>query len=336
MKVIELQRAGREEVFAMVERARPEPRRGEIVVRVLAASLNYRDHQIASATYHAPYPLPLVPLSDGVGEVVALGEDVSRFAVGQRVAGCFWQRWVGGDCAQCDANSSLGGPIDGMLAEYVRLDEQGAVSVPEHLSHEEAAGLPCAGVTAWRALVSEGRLRAGDSVWIQGSGGVSTFALQFAALFGARTIVSSRSPAKLERARALGASACIDLSQHADCATKLLELTDGRGVDHIVDVGGPNSFADSLRALRVGGQINVVGYLGGMQGMVNPLALLERHATLRGLQVGPRACFEAMNRALAVNRVRPAIDGAFAWTEITAALRRLRSGEHVGKIALRF
>jgi NADPH:quinone reductase-like Zn-dependent oxidoreductase len=336
MKVIELRATGREERFEVAERPRPEPRRGEIVVRALAASLNYRDHQIASGTYHASYRLPLVPLSDGIGEVVALGEDVTRFSVGERVAATFWQRWTAGDCSEADPSSTLGGPIDGMLAEYVRLDAEGAVRVPEHLSHTEAASLGCAGVTAWRALVSDGHLRAGDTVWVQGTGGVSVFALQFALLSGARAFVSSRSPAKRERAQALGATACIDSAQGADCVTRILELTNGRGVDHIVDVGGPSSFVSSLRALRAGGQINVVGYLGGMQGEINPLMLLERQATLRGLQVGARDSFEAMNRALAAGRVRPVIDSVFAWTELPAALRKLRAGEHFGKIALQF
>ena len=334
MRVIELQGTGPEERFAMVERARPEPRRGEVVVRTLAAALNARDLQIASGRYVAAFPLPLVPLSDGVGEIVAIGEDVTGFAVGERVAATFWQRWTAGACAQRDATSSLGGPIDGMLAEYVRLDERGVVRVPEHLSHEEAACLGCSGVTAWRALVSEGNVRAGDAVWIQGTGGVSSFALQWAVMHGARALVSSRSPAKLERARQLGAAACIDATQ-GDPVDRLLAHTDGEGVDHIVDVGGPASMVSSLRALRPGGQINVVGYLGGVQGELNPLMLLERQATLRGLQVGPRECFEEMNRAITAARHRPAIDRVLPWTELSAALSRLRSGEHFGKIVLR-
>jgi NADPH:quinone reductase-like Zn-dependent oxidoreductase len=334
MRAIELQGAGREERFAMVERPRPEPRRGEVVVRTLAAALNARDLQIAGGTYVAAFPLPLVPLSDGVGEIVAIGEDVTSFSVGERVAATFWQRWTAGSCAQQDLRSSLGGPIDGMLAEYVRLDENGVVRVPEHLSHEEAASLGCSGVTAWRALVTEGHIRAGDSVWIQGTGGVSTFALQWTVMHGGRALVTSRSPAKLERARQLGAAACIDATS-GDPVSRLLEHTGGKGVDHIVDVGGPASFVNSLRALRPGGQINIVGYLGGMQGEFNPLLLLERQATLRGLQVGPRECFEQMNQAIEAQRSRPPIDSILPWTELTAAMARLRSGEHFGKIVLR-
>lgn len=274
------------------------------MVRTLAAALNARDLQIASGTYVAAFPLPLVPLSDGVGEIVAIGEDVQSFSVGERVAASFWQRWTAGGAAQQDLSSSLGGPIDGMLAEYVRLDERGIVRVPEHLSHEEAASLGCSGVTAWRALVTEGRIRAGEAVWIEGTGGVSSFALQWAVMHGARALVTSRSPAKLERARQLGAAACIDAGA-GDPVASLLEHTDGLGVDHIVDVGGPAGIVNSLRALRAGGQINIVGYLGGMQGDLNPLMLLERQATLRGLQVGPRECFEQMNRAITAARSRP-------------------------------
>lgn len=336
MKVLELQQTGPLEQFGVVERPTPQARRGEIVVRTLAASLNYRDHQIASGTYHVPLPLPLVPLSDGVGEIVQVGEGVSRFRVGERVASSFWQRWVAGSFDLADPSSTLGGPIDGMLAEYVRLDEQGAVQVPDYLSHEEAATLPCAAVTAWRALISEGKLRAGETVLIQGTGGVSIFALQFARLCGARTIVTSRSASKLERVRALGASACIDLQRTPDWVAQVLALTDGRGADHIVDVAGPTSFVNALRALRIGGQLNIVGYLGGMEGQFNPLMLLERQATLRGLQVGPRMCFEQLNRALEVSRIHPVIDRVLDWQELPAALRVLRDAQHVGKIVLRF
>jgi len=335
MKAIELQTVGLEGL-RLAERPIPGPRRGEIVVRMLAASINYRDYQIATGGYHVNFPLPLVPLSDGVGEVVAIGDDVTRFVPGERVAGSFWQRWSAGDFDLADPNSTLGGPIDGMLAEYVRLDEQGAVKVPAHLSVEEAASLPCAGVTAWRALVSEGHLKAGECVLVQGTGGVSMFALQFTKLFGARAIVTSRSAEKLERARTLGADAGIDTQAHPDWAARVLELTDGRGVDHVVDVGGPSSFVHTLRSLRVGGQVSVVGYLGGMQGELNPLQLLERQARVRGLQVGQRGCFEDMNRAIAQSKLRPVIDSVFSWTDLPNALRRLRSGQHFGKICLKF
>jgi NADPH:quinone reductase-like Zn-dependent oxidoreductase len=335
MKAIELRSMG-PEVLVPVERPTPHPRRCQIVMRVRAASLNYRDQQIAAGQYHAPLQLPLVPLSDGAGDVVEVGPDVTRFRVGDRVASTFWQRWDAGHCELCDPNSTLGGPVDGVLAEYVVLDERGAVHVPAHLSYEEAASLPCAAVTAWRALVTEGRLKAGDSVLIQGTGGVSLFALQFAVMFGARTIVVSRSAAKLERVRALGASACIDSQWTKEWTAEVSKLTEGRGVDHIVDVSGPHTFAQSVEVLRVGGQINVVGYLAGMQGEMNPLQLLARQATVRGLQVGPRACFEELNRALAVRQARPVIDGVFAWTEVAEALARLRRAEHVGKIVLRF
>ena len=335
MKAIELVQCSPEQ-FRVAQRPMPEARRGEIVVRMLAASINYRDHQIAGGTYHENFRLPLVPLSDGVGEVVEVGDGVTRFKPGERVAGTFWQRWIAGRFDPTHHGSSLGGPLDGMLAQYVRLDEQGAVSVPPHLSDEEAATLPCAGVTAWRALVSEGGLRAGDTVFVQGTGGVSMFALQFARICGARVIVASHSAAKLERARALGAAACIHYGETSDWAAEVLRLSEDRGVDHIVDVGGPASFAQAVRSLRPGGQINVVGYLGGMQGDINPLQLLAQQAQLRGMQVGPRSCFEDMNRALAANGLRPVIDRVFDWTEQAEALRRLRERQHVGKIVLKF
>ncbi|MET0385670.1 MAG: NAD(P)-dependent alcohol dehydrogenase [Polyangiales bacterium] len=335
MRAIELQTTG-PELFKLVERPKPRPRRGDIVVRVHAASINYRDHQVASGSYHMPLRLPLIPLSDGAGEVVEVGEDVTRFRPGERVASCFWQRWDAGGCEHCDPLSTLGGPLDGMLAEYVVLDERGAVKVPSHLSDEEAASLPCAAVTAWRGLVTEGHIQAGDQVLIQGTGGVSLFALQIANMVGARAIVVSRSAAKLERAKALGAAVGIDLKRTSDWVADVLEETGGRGVDHIVDVSGPPDFAQTMRALRIGGQINIVGYVGGMRGEINPLMLLERQATLRGLQVGPRSSFEALTRALTATGTRPVIDSVHPWTEVGAALNHLRRGEHFGKIALRF
>lgn len=320
----------------VVEQPVPKPRRQEVVVRVRAAALNYRDVEIVRGTYHTRFPLPLVPLSDGVGEVVAVGDDVTRVRVGDRVCSTFWQRWAAGSFDMAESSSQLGGPIDGLLSEYASLDEQGVVLAPEHLSDVEAATLPCAAVTAWHALVTEGALKAGESVLVLGTGGVSLFALQFAAAAGARVIVTSSSDEKIERAKALGAFAGVNYRRQLDWAEAVLDLTGGRGVDHVIEVGGPESFAQSLRAVRVGGQINVIGYLGGTEGTINPLDIFRRQVRVRGIPVGSRASFEAMNRAIQVNQLRPVVDHVYPWMEAASALRHVESGSHFGKVALQF
>jgi NADPH:quinone reductase-like Zn-dependent oxidoreductase len=322
-----------------VERALPEPGPFEVVLRMRAASLNYRDLEVVLGSYFVPCQLPLIPLSDGVGEVVAVGDGVRTVARGERVAATFWRDWVSGDNEAADHSSTLGGPLDGVLAEYVRLPEQRVIRVPEYLSDEEAACLPCAAVTAWHALVSVGRIAPGQSVLVQGTGGVSMFAVQFALLAGARVFVTSSSNEKLARVRALGGAENIrtlNRGETPDWHTAIKELTAGRGVDHVVDVAGPRSFAQSLSAVRLGGQVHVVGYLGGPDGAFNPLQILISRATLRAASVGSRASFEAMNRALEAARLRPLIDRVFDFEQLADALRYLQAGRHVGKVALRF
>jgi NADPH:quinone reductase-like Zn-dependent oxidoreductase len=304
-----------------------------VVLKLRAASLNYRDLEMVNGTYSSRFPLPLVPLSDGVGEVVAVGDGVTRARLGDRVAGTFWQGWVAGAFEDCP---QLGGSADGMLSEYVKLDEIGIVQVPAHLSDQEAATLPCAAVTAWQALVTDGLLKAGETVLIQGTGGVAVFALQFAAMFGARSIVISSSDAKLERATALGASATINYMTTPDWHLAARELNGGRGVDHVIEVGGAETLLRSLEAIRLGGQIHLIGYVGGKQGVVNPMAILNRRAVLRGLPTGSRSTFEAMNRAIAESRMRPVIDRVFPWRDFADALRYLGEGRHFGKIVLSF
>jgi NADPH:quinone reductase-like Zn-dependent oxidoreductase len=320
----------------LVEQAVPEPRRGEVVLRMRAVSLNYRDLEIAHGTYHARFDLPMVPLSDGVGEVVAVGDGVTRVAVGDRVASTFWQGWIGGDFDAVERAVPLGGPGPGVLAEYVRLDAEGVTRVPDHLTDAEAATLPCAALTAWTSLVTEGRLKPGDTVLVQGTGGVAIFALQFAVAAGARAIVTSSSDAKLEQARALGATGTVNYRTTPDWHLAVRDLTGGRGVDHVLEIGGPGTFARSLQAIRTGGQINVIGYLGGKAAEINPIEILFRRARIRGIPVGSRESFEAMNRAIATGQLRPVIDCSFAWTEARAALAHLESGQHFGKVVLSF
>jgi NADPH:quinone reductase-like Zn-dependent oxidoreductase len=216
------------------------------------------------------------------------------------------------------------------------LSEESVVAAPEHLSDEEAATLPCAALTAWQALVAEGHLKAGETVLVQGTGGVSIFALQFGVTFGARTIVTSSSDAKLERARALGAHHTINYLKTPVWHPAVREFSGGRGVDHVVEVGGPDSFLQSLQAIRMGGQIHMIGYVGSKTGAINPLEILYRRAVVRGIPIGSRESFDHMNRAIALHKMRPAVDRVFAWTEFRAALEYMREGRHFGKIVLRF
>ncbi len=319
----------------LVDRPEPKPRFGEVVIRTRAVSLNYRDTDIVAGTYPFRFPLPLVPTSDGLGEVVAVGEGVTRAKAGDRVLGTFWQSWLGGDFDQTAGIGQLGGDMDGMLSEFVLLDQQGLVRAPEHLTDEEASTLPCAALTAWQALVTEGCLQAGETLLVQGTGGVSLFALQFGVMFGARTIVTSSSDAKLERARLLGATDTINYVKNPVWHPEVRRLNGGRGVDHVVEVGGPDSFMQSLQAIRMGGQIHMIGYVGSKTGEINPLEILYRRAVVRGIPIGSRESFDHMNRAIALHKMRPVVDRVFPWTEARAALEYMREGRHFGKIVLK-
>ena len=317
------------------ERPRPEPGAFEVLVRMKAASLNYRDLLVVRGLYNPKMPLPRVPLSDGAGEVAAVGNGVTRVKTGDRVAGIFMQRWLGGRVDETRADSALGGAIDGVLAEYVVFHEDGLVHIPEHLSYEEAATLPCAAVTAWNGLI-EGGLRPGDSVLLLGTGGVSIFALQFAWMTGARVIITSSSDEKLQKARRLGAAEGINYRTQPDWEKRVRELSGGAGVDHVVEVGGAGTLAQSLKAVRTAGHIALIGVLSGAAGEINPLPILMKHVRMRGIFVGSRDMFEAMNRAIAVHQLRPVIDRAFAFEEVAAALQYMQRGAHFGKIVIRF
>ena len=319
-----------------VDRPDPQPGPGQVLVRMRAASLNYRDLLMVRGHYDPRQPLPLIPLSDGVGEVVATGEGVGRVAPGDRVAAIFAQRWLSGTPSQAALRSTLGGPLDGMLAEQVVLSEEGVVKVPAHLSDEEAATLPCAAVTAWSALVTQGGVTAGDTVVVQGSGGVSVFALQFARMLGARVFATTSGEAKAERLRALGAAAVVDYRQDTAWGKTFRALTDGRGVDLVVEVGGAGTMAQSLRCVRPGGTVSVIGVLSGTAAKLNLLPILMTGMRLQGVLVGHRDSFETMNRAIALHEMRPVVDRVFPFEETPAALEHLASGAHFGKVCVRF
>jgi NADPH:quinone reductase-like Zn-dependent oxidoreductase len=305
-----------------------------VLIRVKALSLNYRDLLVVKGLYNPRMRLPAVPFSDGAGEVVAVGDGVTRVKVGDRVAGIFMQKWLDGGIDEAKAKSSLGGGAEGMLAELVALHEDGVVRLPEHLTDEEAATLPCAAVTAWHALVTAGKLKTGDSVLTQGTGGVSIFALQFARMHGARVIATSSSDEKLARVKQMGASDGINYKTTPDWDKRVLELTGGVGVDHVVEVGGAGTLGRSLKAVRMGGMVALIGVLSG-GGEVNPMPILMKNVRVQGIYVGSRAMFEAMNRAIALHQMRPVIDRVFPFAQVKDALRHMESGAHFGKICVR-
>lgn len=311
----------------------PKPGPGEILIKMRAWSLNYRDLLVVRGVYAPKLKFPFQILSDGIGEVVETGPGVSRIKTGQRVAGTFMQKWVEGGLDEGKAKSALGGNIPGLAADYVVLDAEGAVHVPTHLTDEEAATLPCAAVTAWNALVTSGHLAAGETILAQGTGGVSLFALQFARLLGARVIITSSSDSKLERALNLGASDGINYRTTPEWGAATRDLTAGRGVDHIVEVGGAGTLPQSLHAVRFGGRISLIGVLTG--GEVNPTPILMKGVTVRGIFVGSREMFEAMNRAIDLNGLKPVVDQVFPFAELPEALRHMESGAHFGKIVIR-
>lgn len=322
------------DALRQVERPEPKPARGQILVRVHACSLNYRDLAIARGQYRAGAKAGLIPLSDGAGEVVAVGEDVTKFKTGDRVAGCFFQRWIGGEAGADAHMSALGGSIDGMLADYVALEEGGAVHVPEHLSYEEAATLPCAAVTAWHALVDHGGLIAGKTILVQGTGGVSVFGLQIAGMFGAAVVATSSSDDKLARVMEMGAAHGINYKTSPDWDKAALDFTGGRGVDQVVEVGGAGTFAKSIAAIRVGGKVSMIGVL-SRQAEINPMMIMAKRANVQGISVGSTQMFEALNAALSVNKVKPVIDRVFDFADTVAAFRHLESAAHFGKVVIR-
>lgn len=335
MRVVEIGEWGLSGLRA-VERAEPAPGPGQVAVRMRAASLNYRDLLMLRGHYNPRQPLPLVPCSDGVGRVEAVGEGVERVAVGDRVATLFAQGWVGGTPTRDKLRATLGGPLDGVLQERMLLDAEGVARVPDALDDVQAACLPCAGLTAWSALVTEGRVAPGDTVLIQGTGGVSTFALQFAAAAGARAIVTSKSDAKLEQARERGAWKTINYQTTPRWSRAVSELTDGRGVDHVVEVGGAGTLQQSIDSVRFGGTISLIGVLDGLQSDLNIVKLLMQQVRVQGILVGHRDGFEAMCRAIDANGIVPVVDRSYPFEDYRAAFERLESGAHVGKVCLTF
>jgi NADPH:quinone reductase-like Zn-dependent oxidoreductase len=314
---------------------------GMVVIRVHAVSLNYRDLMVVQGLYNSKMALPRIPCSDGAGEVVSIGDGVSRVKVGDRVCGIFMQRWLDGPLTAERSKAALGGDVDGMLAEYVLLAQEGVVRFPEHLSYEEAATLPCAGVTAWNALHYAGEpanpALPGETIVIQGTGGVSTFALLFAKLLGTSVIGTSSSEEKLARAYGLGLDAGCNYKERPDWSKWVAEITGGQGADRIIEVGGAGTFGQSLRAARVGGTIAQIGVLSG-SATSEPLALtpiLHKQLRVQGIYVGSRAMFEQMNAAITRAKLHPVIDRVFAVDQVREAFLHMQSASHFGKIVIR-
>jgi NADPH:quinone reductase-like Zn-dependent oxidoreductase len=312
----------------VVERTSPVAGAREVVVRVRATSLNYRDQAVVEGNYvGGAAARDLIPLSDGAGEVLAVGANVTRFKPGARVAATFFQPGA--------QPAALGSPLDGMLAEQVVLNEDGLVSIPDDLSFEEAACLPCAAVTAWHALFHAGRpIKAGDTVLVLGTGGVSIAALQFAKAAGARVIATSSSDDKAARAKAIGASDVVNYRLTPEWEQEVRKLTSGRGVDCVIEIGGAGTLARSIRSLARGGKIGLIGFLAGREGDTNPTPLMMVGGSLHGIFVGDRDMFEEMNRAITVNELKPVIDRVFSFDSVPAAYRHQASRAFVGKIVI--
>jgi NADPH:quinone reductase-like Zn-dependent oxidoreductase len=323
------------DALVLKEEEAPRPGPGQVAVRIRACSLNHRDLNIIGGGYTSVALKPnAIPLSDGAGEVIAVGPDVSRWKVGDRVAPIFVQRWLGGELLAQYMPSALGGPSDGVLAEQITISQEGLVRIPAHMSFEQAATLPCAAVTAWNAALVKGALQPGHTVVTLGTGGVSLFGAQLALMTGARVIATTGSDAKVERLHALGVSDVINYKTTPEWDTRVRELTSGRGADLVIEVGGPGSLAKSIGAIRYCGHVSVIGNLAG-KSTIDPATLFAKRASMCGIQVGSRDMFEAMNRALEVAKLEPVIDSVFDFAEARTAYAHLASGTHFGKVVIR-
>ena len=333
MRAVEASAFGLDDL-RLVERPVPRPGPGEVLIRVRAASLNYRDLVILKGVYRPDLPLPYVPVSDGCGEVVTVGEGVARFRVGDQVVPTYTQGWIDGlPTPEQRTQRTLGAPLAGLLQDYVAVPAEDAVAAPPHLTDVEAATLPIAALTAWSTL-QEGGVKPGDWVLVEGTGGVALFALQLAKLAGARVVVLSSSDEKLARARALGADAAINYWTTPEWAAPVREATGGRGVDIVVETAGASTLPQALAAAAFGGFIGVVGFVGGFEAKIDVRRLLGPMVRLQGIAVGSRSRFEAMNRAIAAHELRPVVDRVFPLEASAEAFALMERGGHFGKIAV--
>jgi NADPH:quinone reductase-like Zn-dependent oxidoreductase len=331
MKAYQINSADGIDALALNEIDEPRPGRHEVLVRVRASSINYRDLLTVEDPQARGLSYPRIPNSDGAGEVVEIGSDVTRFKVGDRVCGIFFQTWMGGDITAHDMSNALGGSAEGMLAEYRVLHEDGLVATPAHMSDAEASTLPCAAVTAWNSLM-RGGVSAGNTVLLLGTGGVSIIALQLCNILGARAVITSSSDEKLERARALGAWQTVNYTEKPEWQVEVLAFTEGRGVDHTVEVGGPGTLQKSIAATRLAGSVGLIGVLA--MGQIDPLPILGKSLRVQGIYVGSREMFEDMNRALSMHEVKPVIDATYALEDAPQAYHAMRAAGHFGKLVI--
>jgi NADPH:quinone reductase-like Zn-dependent oxidoreductase len=333
MKAYEILGEGGIDALALNERPDPKPGPGEVLVRMRASSINFRDLMMVMGPGSRGIPYPRIPNSDGAGEVLEVGDGVSRFKVGDKVCGTFFQGWIDGPITMADMGRALGGSAEGMLAEMRVLREDGLVAMPGGLSFEEAATLPCAALTAWNSLVEAGGVKAGDTVLLLGTGGVSIVALQLCRILGARAVITSSSEAKLERARDLGAWATVNYRTTPDWDQAVLDLTGGLGVDHTVEVGGAGTLEKSITATKVGGSVGLIGVLTG--GQINPTLVMRKSIRLQGIYVGGRRMFEDMNRAIEHHAMQPVIDKSYDLEDARAAYHAMHAAGHFGKLVVR-
>jgi NADPH:quinone reductase-like Zn-dependent oxidoreductase len=334
MKLFEIEAFGLNHL-KRAERLAPEPGADEVMIRLRAVSLNYRDLLIVQGKYNPRMMLPRVPLSDGAGEVVSVGAEVTAWKPGDRVVVPFMPGWLDGEVSAAKSASALGGDVDGQLREFATVRADALLPLPPHLGFEQAATLPCAAVTAWNGLFVSGNLQPGRTLLLQGTGGVSLFGLQFGRMAGATIILISSSDAKLERARGMGAHHTINYRSEPEWEKRVLEITEGRGVDLTLEVGGAGTLSKTLRATAHAGHISLIGVLSGIAGEVQIGHILHKALTLRGIYVGSRAMFQAMNEAITHHRLEPIIDRVFSFDESPDAFRHLESAQHFGKIVIR-
>ncbi|MBC8338478.1 MAG: NAD(P)-dependent alcohol dehydrogenase [Rhodospirillales bacterium] len=335
MKAWEITSAGGIDALELKQRPTPQPGHNQVLVRVGASSINYRDLSTIRDPEARKLAYPTIPNSDCAGVVTAIGDGVTNIAVGDRVMGCFFQDWETGGVSPKAMASALGGPIDGVLAEEVVLNTAAVVPVPEHLSLEEASTLPCAALTAWHALTADVPVEAGETVLLLGTGGVSVFAQQFCAMLGVQTIVTSSSDDKLAHIRELGAAQTINYKTDPDWEKTVLDMTDGLGVDRVVEVGGPGTLQKSITAVRVGGRIQLIGVLTDPGAKIAPVDIMRKSITVKGIYVAPAEMFRAMAAAIEEHRLHPVIDQVFDFEQARGAYHAMAEAGHFGKIVIR-
>ncbi|ASN16631.1 zinc-dependent alcohol dehydrogenase family protein [Pantoea ananatis] len=335
MKSFRVKEFGDIDFLEMVEECTPQPGKKEVLIKIKACSLNHRDISMLLGTGTLSPLKELIPCSDGAGEIVEIGKDVTRFVKGDRVAGIFFPNWLGGELSEQTARGAWGLESDGWLTQYKVISEEALVRIPSHLSYEEASTLPCAAVTAWNSLLQPRALKAGETVLIQGTGGVSLFCLQFAKLLGLKVIALTSTPEKEAMLRKLNADHIINYKEHPEWHNQVKELTNGKGVDRIIEVGGPGTINNSLKSCSPGGEIIMLGFVAGSDYKIDYMTIYSSGAKLIPLSVGSREDFESMNKAISFGKIKPVISEVFRFEETKAAWIIIKQKKHIGKVVIK-